>query len=251
MFCFSPIGEGEVFLLYIGPAPGTKIESIYLMVTLENVLIPLLQPVGNQYPRPWMTESDSPERCRVFIVGQNQARTFSIDDIDSFEGYRDALFNRNSRSCRDLYDQITKGKPSRTRLNLDRARDILASEHIHDVLETNIVCYSTPMSDELKLPKHRDGSKNGREIFDVLLKHVKPRVIWLHGEGTAKAFKRYFDPSIPDDLRDFPLIHNCREFDCRILRLPSLAPPAFNKWASKSEEVLRRAARLTRGYLGS
>ncbi|MGH8785982.1 MAG: hypothetical protein ACREYA_12975 [Cupriavidus necator] len=73
----------------------------------EAVIGHLTQPVGGQYPRPWMTSLRDPMRARVFIVGQNQAKNYPIGLVGSHGRHMDALFNRNGEGCRELYDEIT------------------------------------------------------------------------------------------------------------------------------------------------
>jgi hypothetical protein len=112
------------------------------MNTLEAKIRRLTQPVNGQFPRPWMTDMVNPEEARVFIVGQNQATGFPPALVGGHKVYIDALFNRNGRSCRQLYDAIRGPEgPSPTRKNIDALREALAHVGVHDVLETNVICY--------------------------------------------------------------------------------------------------------------
>jgi hypothetical protein len=90
----------------------------------------------------------------------------------------DSLFNRAGESCRRAYDEMTGFSPSPTRVNTDRFRAVLAKEGIAGILETNVVCYSTPMSSDLRLPQHTGGTVRGTNIFRALLHFVKQRC-WL------------------------------------------------------------------------
>ena len=92
------------------------------MNTLEASLRRLTQPVNGQFPRPWMTDMEHPEKARIFIVGYNQATGFPAAALaGGRNAYIDALFNRNGMSCRKLYEQMryNKGRSnSKTRENV-------------------------------------------------------------------------------------------------------------------------------------
>ena len=92
------------------------------MNTLEASLRRLTQPVNGQFPRPWMTDMEHPEKACIFIVGYNQATGFPAGAlVGGHNAYIDALFNRNGMSCRKLYEQMryNKGRSnSKTRENV-------------------------------------------------------------------------------------------------------------------------------------
>ena len=120
------------------------------MSPLEASIRRLTQPVNGQFPRPWMTTMAHPEKARIFVVGYNQATGFPAARIGSHDDFIDALFNRNEGSCRKLYEQLRgEDGPSPTRKNIDRLQENLAREGLDDVVETNVICYSTPMSNDL------------------------------------------------------------------------------------------------------
>src|SRR5690606_16544543 len=106
---------------------------------------------------PWMSDLENPLASSVLAVGKNQAKGYPVNRV-SHRRHLDALFNRNGETCRGLYDEITGGKPSPTRTNTDVFRAVLAAHGIASVLETNVVCYSTPMSGDLRLVAHAGGS---------------------------------------------------------------------------------------------
>ena len=107
----------------------------------ESTIAELTQPINGQYPRPWMTTLEDPTLAEVFVVGMNQAKTFSAATVGSHERYLDALFNRNGQSCRKLYDEASGGSPSPTRKNMDSLGRCLKQHGITNVLETNVICY--------------------------------------------------------------------------------------------------------------
>ena len=145
----------------------------------------MTEPLDGQFPRPWMTEMKNPLEADVFIVGRNQRKRYSAKDIPH-QRHLDALFNRNGENCRGLYDEITKGKPSPARVNTDGFVARLIQQDIYNILETNVTCFSTPMSADLRTQAHAAGAKKGEEIFRYLLAEIAPAVIIVHGVGSVK-----------------------------------------------------------------
>lgn len=222
------------------------------MTELEEKLRPLLAPIalnGGEYLRPWMTTSTQPQTCKVWLVGANPAKTFPVSLVGPFNDYIDALFNRNGKSIRVLYDEITSGRPSPTRRNLDRANAELAIHGIHDVLETNLNCYPTRMSADLNNPTRREGRDRGERIFSILLETIQPEVIWLHGSGAQAKFRRRHLKTLPRMEQ-----HRCwsrHETDGRLFVLTqSFAPPAFNSWTRSFDGTLVEVCATIREWLG-
>ena len=116
--------------------------------SFEETIRELTQPINGQLPRPWMTKMANPLEADVFIVGMNQRNGYPADQI-AHEKHLDALFNRNGESCRGLYDEVTNGKASRTRLNTDSLTARLNQRDVHNIIETNVVCFSTPLGKDL------------------------------------------------------------------------------------------------------
>lgn len=108
----------------------------------ESIIRELVKPLNNQYPRPWMTKLEDPRQADVFVVGKNQSKGYRTDAV-SYERHVAALFNRPPEGCRRLYDELTSGSPSPTRKNIDALVSRLEGVGVEDVLETNVVCYST------------------------------------------------------------------------------------------------------------
>src|SRR5687768_15226511 len=108
-----------------------------------------------------MTDLPDPRQAVVFIVGKNQRNGYPVEQVGSHERLIDALFNRNGESCRGLYNEMTAGRPSPTRVNIDRLAAQLRRRGVQGVLETNVVCYSTPMSADLAEARHAGGRHRG------------------------------------------------------------------------------------------
>lgn len=220
------------------------------MVSIERAIRELTQPIDGQYPRPWMTKLAAPESAKVFIVGKNQAKEYPVEEVGSHSRYLDALFNRNGQTCRGLYDRISGGQPSPTRKNTDSLTTRLERAGVSEVLETNVICYSTPMSSHLSLPVHRGGRDRGREVFRTLLYLVRPSVLVVHGAGAARELGKVIEVELPEaaDADGPPVMKQTAERT--VFVLPSLAPPAYNLWSrwapNHLDQVARAAAQVVR-----
>jgi hypothetical protein len=133
----------------------------------EETISLLTQPLNGQYPRPWMTNLTNPQEVDVFIVGKNQRNGYDCARLGSHDRHLNALFNRNSETCRKVYNEMTAGKASPTRKNTDRFVKILASKGVHNILGTNVICYSTPMSADLRLGQHSGGGETWRRDLSI------------------------------------------------------------------------------------
>ena len=215
---------------------------------LEANLWQLTAPINGQFPRPWMSDLEDPSSAAFFIVGKNQAKGYSVNHV-THQRHIDSLFNRNGQSCRGLYDELTGGTPSPTRKNIDTFRSLLASHGVDRVLETNVICYSTPMSEDLRLTDHAGGSARGTEIFQTLFRRIRPRVLVAHGSGTGQSLgallgvKLPAPPSGPSDLQ--PTLVG----GCLIFIIPSLAPPKWNQWCKWAPQHLAKVAEACAGAL--
>lgn len=211
--------------------------------TFERAISAATRPVNGQLPRPWMTDLVDPVRARVLIVGRNPARGYDASKLDHSR-HLDALFNRNGQSCRGLYDQLV-GEPSPTRRNIDLLRVLLADAGVDQVLETNVICYSSPMSADLAKPSHAGGREAGTAIFRLLLDHVRPRVLIAHGAGTIRDVATIIGAALPP-ARSAPgaQVH-VESSGMRLILLPSLAPPAWNRWQGWARGHLLAAAEMT------
>lgn len=212
------------------------------MTSLEDVVRQLTQPLNDQYPRPWMTKILNPLEARVFIVGKNQAKGYPVKEVGSHDRHIDALFNRNGQSSHGLYDEITGGRPSPTRRNIEGLTARLEELGVPEVLETNLICYSTPMSSDLSLPVHRGGRERGQEIFRALVHLIRPSVLVVHGAGATRKLANFLGTDLPDPPAT-PSELSCKETDHgTVFVIPSLAPPEFNRWSRWAPGYLDRVA---------
>lgn len=207
----------------------------------EEMIRELTKPVNRQLPRPWMTEMADPLQADVFIVGMNQRNPYPEEDI-SHQRHLDALFNRNGESCRGLYDEVTKGKPSRTRQNIDGLTARLKQREIHNILETDVVCYSTPLGRDLRNLANIDGARKGEEIFRYLLDEIVPKIIIVHGAGSVKRIARILATTRLSVPRSADEMCGVQTEQHLVIPIPSLAPPSFNTWSSWSSEYLDKVA---------
>jgi hypothetical protein len=189
-----------------------------------------------------MTELTNPLSANVFVVGKNQAKGYDASRL-SHRRHVDALFNRNGESCRVVYDEMTGFNSSPTRRNIDRLRQMLKAEGVTRVLETNVVCYSTPMSGDLRLPQHSVGTARGTEIFLALVHFIEPKVLIAHGSGTTNTLGSLLGAilPLPPDLPIVPtptIVGNSKVFV-----IPSLAPPQWNKWHTWADQHLINVAK--------
>ena len=220
------------------------------MDKFEEKIRELTEPINGQLPRPWMTKMRNPLEADVFIVGRNQRNPYPAIKI-LHQRHLDALFNRNGESCRGLYDEVTKGKPSPTRRNMDNLAARLNQRNIHNILETDVVCYSTPMSADLRNQANAGGARKGEEIFRYLLAKIAPAVLIVHGAGSVKDISRVLEmdrlivPHSTDDIFDVQTERHL------VIPVPSLAPPQFNKWSSWSDGYLDKVADRVREKLAT
>ena len=86
------------------------------MVTdeFEGTLKVLIRHFNVQLPCPRIPEVTDPLNADVFIVGMNQRNPYPTAE-PPHRRHIDALFNRKFESCCRLYQELTKGKSSRTR----------------------------------------------------------------------------------------------------------------------------------------
>ena len=208
---------------------------------LDMAIAQFTVPLNGQFPRPWMTDLTDPLDATVFIVGKNQAKGYSTEFL-SQQRHIDALFNRSGETCRGLYDELTGHSPSPTRLNTDMFRSILSRAGIDRVLETNVICYSTPMSNHLRLPAHDGGKARGSEIFRTLLHLVKPKVIIAHGAGTRDTLSALFGKPLPAPPTSIALPQATVIGSFTVFVIPSLAPPKWNQWSRWAGLYLERVA---------
>ena len=209
----------------------------------EETISRLTQPLNGQYPRPWMTKLQNPLDANIFVVGKNQRNGYDCKTLGSHQRHMDALFNRNGESCRAIYGEMTVGKPSPTRKNTDRFVGMLESNGVDNVLETNVICYSTPMSADLQKSRHARGSRKGEEIFRFLLNAIQPKVLVVHGAGSNKKLASILNCDLDTEPQSETHIRLNKTAGMLIASIPSLAPPAYNKWSKWADRELKTLAK--------
>ena len=207
----------------------------------ENTIFDLTLPINGQYPRPWFTNMSNPELADVFIVGRNQATVYSIDRI-THEKHLNSLFNRNNESCVKEYQMFRGEKPSKTRENIKNFTNVLNRYNIFNILETDIICYSSPMSSVLQSREHKQGKIKGLEIFTYILNYIKPKIIFCYGSGTIKDFRKYFRIVLPEISLTMTELKNIKVDNSVYYSMPSLAPPAWNLWHSEANKYFEYIA---------
>lgn len=213
--------------------------------SFEQIIRELTGSINGQYPRPWMTDLANPKDAQVFLVGRNWGVTYAEKDIASHDRFMDAHFNRNGESCRALYDEITGGRPTKTKQNHDVLLRLLRDYGVCEILETNVICYGTRLSSHLNRPEHRWGRERGKEMFLSVQQHIRPRVIISHGSGTVRDLARAFRIDLPKPQYRFhkPQALSLPGEDMPVVFvIPSLAVPAFNRWKTWSFDYLKMLA---------
>jgi len=206
---------------------------------LETSIRRLTQAVNGQFPRPWLTDMKHPEGARLFIVGYNQATIFRAATLD-YDCYIDALFNRNGRSCLRLYERMRLPRDtSQAQRNLNALRECLASRGVIDVVQTNVICYSTPMARDLARVENRAGKLVGRQIFCEILGMIRPIVLIAHGARTTKELGRVLRKKLPRAASNPAEVVSCvrvhtqlggEPYAPMVFVIPSLSPPKWNSW---------------------
>ena len=163
----------------------------------ESTIRELVRPENNQHLRPWMTKLADPRQADVFIVGENQRQPYRTGAV-SHERHVAALFNRPPEGCRRLYDELTSGSPSPTRKNIDALVGRLEDVGVENILETNVICYSTPMSNDLRHKANVGGARRGEKVFRFLLSSIDVRVLIVHGASTLRKLKSILRCDLPD-----------------------------------------------------
>jgi hypothetical protein len=231
------------------------------MKQFEDKVREWTKPVNGQYPRPWMSDLTDPTTATTFIVGRNQATPFPVEFVGTHEQFLDALFNRNGQTHAALYQRVRArmGKGSSpTRGNIERLTAVLRAHGVTGVLETNVICYSTPMSADLANAAHRGGKETGTQIFSSLLRTIKPRVVITHGEGARSDLERILGTSLPaapqspeEELSEKEVTPFSWGTDTAVLVvvIPALAPPAWNRWSRWASGHFEAVARRTANFL--
>jgi hypothetical protein len=204
-----------------------------------------------------------PTGATAFIVGHNQATPFPVELVGSHETFLDAIFNRKGQSHAALYERVraSMGKgPSPTRGNIERLTALLEDHGVRGVLETNVICFCTPMSADLQSAAHGGGKKAEMRVFTALLLAIQPRVIVAHGTATRVDLEKIVGTTLPrpakgpqDEVatKEVALRGGASEGRTLVFVVPALAPPGWYRWSSWApphlEALARRAAEYTQG----
>lgn len=194
-------------------------------------------PRGGTYPRPWTTDAD-PERADVLIVGASSAKAFHCDDVGDHDRFVDALWNRNGRSCREMYERATV-TPSRTRPNLDRLSKMLKDRGCTP-MQTNVACSSARYDAELST----EDRQHGTAIFRAVVHHVPWQAMIVYGVGASKRFGAALGvrlPPVPPPDSDPVWV---AAFERPVFVSPTLGPPGYrNSVWPYLERVIEAIAR--------
>jgi len=200
-----------------------------------------------------MTTSRDPASAEVFTVGRNQSREFEVDKVGSHERHLDALFSRGPETCYKLYELMTehRGGPSLTRQNTGKLVRKLSEHGLKNVIETNVDCYSTRMSEDLRRDEHQGGSERGREIFLKLFNIIKPTVLIVHGSGATKELGRALNCKLPRPPTDCDGHVKIACGDIVVFVISSLAPPGYYRWSRWADSYLDKVSRRVADHLAA
>lgn len=99
------------------------------------------------------------------------------------------------------------------------------------------------MSSDLSRPIHQGGRERGDEIFRFLLEVIRPPVLIAHGSSTRETLARTLGAELPPLPANSAGLAKKRieglDYIPIVYLLPSLGPPAFNKWKSWSAEYFK------------
>jgi hypothetical protein len=86
-------------------------------------------------------------------------------------------------------------------------------------------------------------------VFKLLIDFVRPRVLIAHGAATASDLGAIFYLPLPPPATQTGAPARIVVGDMTIVLLPSLAPPAWNRWQGWALEHLEATAALTASAL--
>jgi len=92
------------------------------------------------------------------------------------------------------------------------------------------------MSADLLDASNSAGASKGREIFLTVWEAIRPKIIIAHGSGTTKDLGKLLGCRLPGPptAPGPPISHTLNSAD--VFVIPSLAPPAYNRWSSWADE---------------
>jgi hypothetical protein len=206
----------------------------------------LTEPINGQYPRPWTTNLPHPMDAEGMIVGMNQATSYLVTDM-SHEKFLNAHFGKGLNSY-DLYRSV-RSEESKTRINIE----VLAACLKRPLLESDVICYSTPRAKHLSNAEHRGGKERGIAIFKTVFGFIQPSftVVWGKAAQTEflSAVKR--SSTIRDQLIeeegfavyqmkfDRATLHPGLNgaFNTKVFFIRSIAWPEWAKWKNDAPRI--------------
>ena len=130
---------------------------------------------------------------------------------------------------------------------------------INNILETNLICYSTKSFSDLRKPEHAGGKDVGIKIFETMGQFIRPRILILHGAKVREEICKVFNTELPAFLRmggipvrpktPFQKEVDIGNFRVVVFPIPSLAPPAANTWATWADEYLTEVGAIVKDIL--
>ena len=147
-------------------------------------------------PRPLICEGN-PLDCEIFIVGINAATEMNRD-FWSFWSDKNGFNKAEWFKSYILERKLKPLKPNKTRRNKlsstrQRIEWIIESANPIKTLETNLFVKATPTADELT-NIDRESS-----VFEFLLKSIKPKIIFIHGNEVIEYFQKLYRIKIEKD----------------------------------------------------
>ncbi len=203
---------------------------------LRRLADEVIGPIGGGYLRPWMCSGD-PAACRVLLVGANPATPFPADGLTR-ERYLDALVNDDPFQ-REHYLALRGGTPSPTRRTIDRLVSVLRGRGVAPVLETNV--WTLPTRDLAAL-RHADRAvvAASATVVPRLIELLTPPVILVHGAAATRGLAAVLGRDLPVASVAAPVLWT--QGRPAIVAIPSLSPPAANRWLPAGWVLLERLA---------
>jgi hypothetical protein len=218
---------------------------------LEDAVCSMIQPAGDQYPRPWMTMMSNPEEANIFTIGKHPSTKYLSRDIDKKEHFN-SLFNNPPMSCHDVYHRIRPKGNTPTRQKLEIIKKKLNSKSLEMIIDTNV---SIINYDSIINRTEQSAAKSlGEEGFLDIVKIICPKVLIAYGdEANAKIsdlfnIKLHCLPKTSDDRLYFSQGLGgefCEKYKPWIFFTPPLWDSNWGRWAEKRlDELCREIARL-------
>jgi hypothetical protein len=241
----SPTARFRGWVNEVGPAVGQTTSEVLMNAMEALVRRYSTQSVNGQRLRLYTTRMAHPENARVGLLGFNQATGFPADKVSPDQYVAAMLDGRRGRA---LYEELRGERgPSRTRQNIDRLSERLGG----DVLEFNVVCYATSMGGDLTDTKNPGGKASGRQACLDVLTAARLPVLIVHGSRAAKELGHMLSASLPPPASKLIDGVSCRHVQTQlrgqpyaplVFVIPSLAPPAWNRWQNWAEPHIAEVA---------